>query len=229
MKISNLNTTPPPLAGKKIVLDPGHGGADPGALGRVLGVQEKDVNLDVSLKLRDLLVGMGADVRMTRDSDTSVAPPGSSKREELQARVDVANKWKADVYVSVHSNSFTRTDKNGTECYHARQASPHSRVLAALTHQQIVERLGLKDNGVLPADFYVIKNTTMPATLVETAYLSNPQDEAVLARPEARTEFAAALAEGLKGYFAVAQALDEHGIQHVPPPPGPADEFLLAG
>lgn len=203
-----------PLAGKRIVVDPGHGGNDPGAIGRVIGVQEKDVNLDVSLKLRDELVALGAEVRMTRDTDRSVAPPGAGKKAELQARVDVANQWPADLYVSVHSNSFTRTDKNGTECYHARGASAHSRVLAALTHREMVKQLELKDNGVIPADFYVVKNTTMPATLVEIAYLSNPQEEALLGDPAFRTKTAHAIADGVKDYFEVAKAFEDHGINH---------------
>lgn len=203
-----------PLAGKRIVVDPGHGGNDPGAIGRVLGVQEKDVNLEVSLKLRDKLLEMGAEVRMTRDTDTSVAPPGSGKKAELQARVDVANQWPADLYVSVHTNSFTRTDKNGTECYHARGASAHSRVLAALTHREMVKQLELKDNGVIPADFYVIKNTDMPATLVEIAYVSNPREEEFLADSGFREKTATAIADGVKDYFEVAKAFEDHGIAH---------------
>ena len=242
MKISSRPVEPQPLAGRKIVLDPGHGGDDPGAIGAGLGVQEKDVNLDVALKLRDGLVALGAQVRMTRDADVSVAPPGSSKKQELQARVDVANRWPADLYVSVHSNSFVRADKDGTECYHARQASPHSRILAAMTHEALVERTGLTDSGVRAADFYVIKNTTMPATLVELAYLSNPEDEKRLGDPGFRTTLAGALTQGVQNYFQAAQALDEQGVRHVPPPNDgfseefgtrsssrPEEEFLLVG
>lgn len=213
MKISSCQSMHP-LAGKRIVVDPGHGGDDPGAIGRVIGLEEEDVNLDVALKLRDKLQALGAEVRMTRDSDTSVAPPGAGKKAELQARVDAANKWPADLFVSVHSNSFTRTDKNGTECYHARAASAHSRVLAALTHRKMVEQLGLKDNGVLPADFYVVKNTTMPATLVEIAYISNAEEEKLMADSQFRERTAQAIADGVKDYMQVAKLFEEHGIRH---------------
>lgn len=212
-------TIPGPLAGHRIVVDPGHGGDDPGAIGPS-GLREKDVNLAVSLHLRDRLEELGADVLMTRETDRSVAPPGSSTREELQARVDIANNWPAEVFISVHSNSWIRPDKRGTEAYHAREASPESIRLARLIHQEMVRRLNLPDGGVRAANFYVIRHTHMPAQLTEIAYISNPVEEPLLADPQFQKEVAVAIASGVARYFEGAQAPDE--------PAGNPEEFLVA-
>lgn len=188
-----------PLEGRRIVIDAGHGGPDPGAIGRS-GLEEADVNLAISLKLRDKLQAMGANVRMTRDTDSSVAPPGSGKRAELQARVDVANRWPAQLFVSVHSNSSVRPEVHGTEVYIARQSSEASRQMANHIHQEMVDQLGLRDNGVRRQDFYVVKNTTMPAVLVETAYISNATEEALLGDPNFQERAAEAIADGLVAF-----------------------------
>lgn len=222
-----------PLAGKKIVIDPGHGGRFDGAIGRT-GLKEKDVNLDVSLELTADLVELGAEVRMTRTSDTEVLP-GGSLRDDLQARCTPANAWPADIFISVHSNSNTNSNIHGNEVYHARNASSRSKVLGRLIHQHIVDETGLKDNGVRKADFYVLKNTDMPAVLVETAYISHAGDEARLADEGFREEIAHSIARGVRDYFAV-----ENEIKPDPPKQGgtgegdlfapgdPQEEYLLA-
>lgn len=200
-----------PLAGKRVVVDAGHGGRFTGAVGRELGVQEKDVNLDVSLRLRDKLEAMGAEVRLTRVTDSALTPPEASLTEDLQARVDVANQWPADLYVSVHSNNSQFAAKNGTSCYRAPDASGRARALAALTHRQMARQLGLTGLGVLTADFHVLKHTRMPATLVEIAYLSNPREERLLAQPAFRERVAEALADGVADYFSVEGMLKAAG------------------
>lgn len=206
-----------PLAGKKIVIDPGHGGRYDGAIGQT-GLKEKDVNLDVSLNLQHDLVELGAEVRLTRTTDTEVLP-GGSLRQDLQERCTIANAWPADLFLSVHSNSNTNPSINGTEVYHARVSSSRSRVLGRLVHQHMVDELGLKDNGVRKADFYVVKNTDMPAVLVETAYISQSEDEAKLADPAFRQRAAHSISLGVRDYFAL-----EDEIKPDPPKQGPAGE-----
>lgn len=211
-----------PLAGKKIMIDPGHGGRFQGAIGQT-GLKEKDVNLDVSLELHADLVELGAEVRMTRTTDTEVLP-GGSLRDDLQARCTPANAWPADIFISVHSNSNTNRQVNGTEVYHARAASPRSKVLGRLIHQRMVDELKLKDNGVRASDFYVLKNTDMPAVLVETAYISHAGDEAKLADETFREEAAHSIARGVADYFRV-----ESEIRPDPPRQGnPGEGDLLA-
>ena len=184
------------LTGLKIMVDPGHGGSDPGAIGPT-GVEEADANLAMSLRLRDRLEDMGAEVRMTRDTDRNVSRPGAKQKEELQARVALANKWPADLFVAVHSNSSTVPTLKGTQTFHARQSSQTSRNMAKAIHKNMVATTGRRDLKVRKADFYVVKHTHMPAVLVETAFVSNPEEEKLLADPEFHGLVADAIAAGV--------------------------------
>ncbi|HHW56120.1 MAG TPA: N-acetylmuramoyl-L-alanine amidase [Clostridia bacterium] len=166
-----------------IAIDPGHGGKDPGAV--VGDYKEKDINLNIGLKLRDILINKNISVIMTRDKDETV---------DLQQRCDRANKSKANYFISIHCNSFTDSSANGTETY-AYPGSVDGRNLAQYVQNEIVEILKTKDRGVKYEKFYVLKYTVMPAILVETAFMSNPQNlELLLQKPE---DFAQAIADGL--------------------------------
>lgn len=216
-----------PLSGKKIMLDPGHGGKYTGAVGPA-GTREKDVTLAICTDLAQDLVELGAEVRLTRTTDTEVYPGGTLK-EDLNARVDLANSWPADLFISVHANSNESSKPNGTETYHARQASDRSKALAKLVQQNVVETVKLFDRGVKAADFVVIKNTRMPAILLETGFISNPEEEQKLANPEIQAQFADGVAKGVEAYFAV----EPHIVPDGPPPqnvgqPTPDEEYYLA-
>lgn len=190
----------PCLVGKRIVVDPGHGGKYMGAIG-VTGAVEKDVNLSIARQVADDLRKMGAWVRMTRHSDRTVGPPADTLDQDLQARVDVANQWPADLFVSIHSNSETGHSREGMETYHCQRKDPESLRLASDIMADMSASLPVSVRGVKPANFYVIKNTSMPAALVEVAYLSNPTDEAKLKDPAFRKEAAQAIAQGIGDWF----------------------------
>ncbi len=230
-----VEVTLSPLAGKRIVLDPGHGGKFPGAIGPG-GTKEKDVVLAVCLQLQQDLVELGADVRMTRATDTEVLP-GGDLRADLKARVDFANAWPSDLFISVHANAAANASAAGTETFHARQASDRSKTLAKLVQDSMIASVGLKDRGVKASDFYVIRNTTMPAILVETGFLSNVEEEKKLADPEVQKEFAHAIAGGVRAYLNVESHIkpdESQGPGPVPPDkeyylaPGDPEEMLLA-
>lgn len=189
-----------PLEGRKVMIDPGHGGRDPGAVGQ-MGTKEKDVVLDVSLEMARQLREWGAEVRLTRESDRQVAGPNAPKREDLQARVDLANQWPAEIFISTHANANNDRSVKGAEAYVTRDSSVSSRKLAGAMHKRLVDDVGLPNRRVLKSDFYVIKHTTMPGTLMEVAYLSNSEEEKKLADPEFRKKAATAMAEGVKDYF----------------------------
>ena len=175
---------------KKIVVDPGHGGIDPGAKGVSLGILEKDINLEVGLILADLLSQAGVEVLMTRTTDDFIT---------LDDRVALANDAQADLFVSIHSNAFpANPNRSGTENYYF---SPEGKVLAKNIHQELLKILCLPDQGVRKAKFVVIKDTTMPAVLVEVAYLTNPSDEALLAIPEFRQKAALGIFKGIVRYL----------------------------
>lgn len=186
---------PPGTNPRLIVIDPGHGGSDTGAMHN--GLVEKDLTLDIALRLRTLLVAQGWTVKMTRDTDRDVYGPNASDVDELQARVDVANNAGARMFICIHANSSTSSVPSGTTSYWYK---PEDRPLASAIQHSLIGLLGTKDDGVVRERFYVIRRTTMPATLIETAFVSNPADAARLRSPDFRQEIAAGIADGIKDY-----------------------------
>lgn len=182
----------PGLAGKKICLDPGHGGPDRGAAG-IKGLQEKTVNLAIALKTAELLRAAGAEVVLTRSTDTQVGPPGCREAEELEARVQVAVKAKADLFVSIHNNhagSGANSSVGGTEAY---WWAPFCQPLAKALLDGVSSALGLPPRHIACRPFHVLRSTDCPRALVECGYLSNPAEEEYMSKPE----FAARAAEGI--------------------------------
>ncbi|MGE5560736.1 MAG: N-acetylmuramoyl-L-alanine amidase [Chloroflexota bacterium] len=184
-----------PLAGRTIYIDPGHGGTDPGALG-VSGTREADVNLDTARRLQELLRNAGANAVLTRDGDYYV---------ELYTRPALANADQADIYVSLHSNWYTSASANGTEVYYYF-TNPDSARLASAVHDALIGQLGLRDRGVQTERFAVIRVAQMPSILVESAFLSNANEDRLLATPEFRQRVAVGVYQGILAYFAGAAA-----------------------
>ena len=188
---------------KLIVIDPGHGGSDTGAEHN--GLVEKDLNLDISKRLRAILLARGWQVKMTRDTDVDVFGPNASAHDELQARDDIAIKAGARMYVSVHSNSFTSSSLSGTTTYYFR---PDSYPLAQAVHARLAA-LPTKDDGIRKDNFYVIHHSTMPAILVETAFLSNPGDAGLLKSEAFLQRIAGCIADGIEDYASNSQPLSD--------------------
>ena len=190
------------LSGKVIVIDPGHGGNDSGAIGPT-GVMEKSVTLRIANELRRLLVAEGATVYMTRTTDTEVSPKGAnaSDIEELQARCDVANNTKSDIFISIHMDSFSSGAAKGTTGYYYSLGSQRSRDLADKVRQGVIDQIGTQSRGTQSSNFYVVKHTDMPATLVEVAFISNPQEEQLLNSEEGIQKAAQGIADGIADYF----------------------------
>ncbi|MAF65790.1 MAG: hypothetical protein CMJ84_09055 [Planctomycetes bacterium] len=197
----------------RICIDPGHGGADPGASG--YGYEEKAFNLDMALHLRDWLLADSADtsgggeweVLMTRTSDATVS---------LAARVDMANAWPAERFVSIHCNAFPDPAADGTETY-SFQEGTNSADLRDHIQGEMVAAWGLDNRGSKTAGFYVLVYTSMPATLSETGFITSPidiQPLAELSDPDARERMALAHLLALQAHFGLAP--------HIPEQPGPA-------
>ncbi len=186
------------LLGKIICLDPGHGGNDLGAIGPS-GTMEKDNTLAISLLLRDMLESNGATVLLTRDTDRSVSTSPSSISEELKARVEVATDGNADIFISIHNDSFTSNTAMGTTSFHYGDAD--SIKLAACIQKNLVTELGTKDRTSRFASFYVIRYTKMTAILVEVAFISNPEEEVLLSSTDGRIKIAESIFHGITNYF----------------------------
>ncbi len=184
---------PSSVAGKIIVIDPGHGGANPGAIG-VTGLYEKIVVLDVSLRVAEKLRQAGAIVVMTRDNDSNVT---------LARRVEIAEAANAHAFVSIHANAHPDRNISGTESYYyrGRVNDTESYFLAAHLQNEMVKAFGLRNIGVKHGNFHVIRETTMPASLVELAFLSNSYDESLMKTTKFREDAAQAIFRGLDRFF----------------------------
>ena len=188
------------IGGKTIVLDPGHGGSDPGAIGPT-GLQEKQVTLPIAEYLKSILEAKGAKVILTRTTDVDVYGPHASGVDELQARVNVANGNRADAFISIHINSFSNPNVGGIATYYF-DGSDQSKKLASAVQGQIAEHSGFNgDRGIQPGNLYVLRHSLMPSILVELGFISNPKEEENLKEMSTRQEFANELAKGLELYF----------------------------
>ena len=219
---------------RKVVIDPGHGGKDHGKIG-VTGVMEKDVNLQIAKKTRDALRReVGVEVVLTREDDQLLS---------LTRRTEIANEIEADLFISIHCNSWFSEETGGFEAYFLSPAKTEwdravamtenaaddywrpssdagsdidfilwdivqnefineSSHLAELTQIAMIERLGLRDRGVKQAGFTVLQGAHMPAVLIETAFLSNPEEEQLLVSPDFQAKVADGIAEAVKKFKA---------------------------
>ena len=175
-----------------VVIDPGHGGPDPGAIG-IGGIRETDVVLEVSKIVQKLLLDKGVKVRLTRKNEVDL---------DLPPRVSFANNINADIFVSIHANASRgkRRDINGLETFYYR--GWRGRLLAKRIQKQILRvSPGSPDRGVKQGRFYVIKNTRMPAVLVEIGFLTGRLDARRLEKTVHRKRIAYAIAKGILEYF----------------------------
>lgn len=184
---------------KIITIDPGHGGSDSGAVGPN-GYTEKEGAFAISQKVASILNQSGAKVVMTRDSDVDVYGPNASARNELQARVDVGNNANSNIFVSIHCNAFVNPAANGTQTFYYGSSYQGQR-LAQSIQEKMIEVNGLRDRGISTCNFYVVKHSYMPAVLIETAFITNYNEEALLSDDEWQTTMAKAIAEGINEYF----------------------------
>jgi len=155
--------------GIKVFIDPGHGGKDPGAVWN--GLQEKDANLAIAVKLKAKLEAAGFTVIMRRTGD---------QYHTLDQIVNMANSSGADIFISIHNNASISTAAHGTETYWCPNGVNGSSQLANLVQSRLLSQIGRANRGVKTANFRVIKYTTMPAALVECAFVSNPTEAALL-------------------------------------------------
>lgn len=179
-----------PVIQKTIVIDAGHGGVDLGACGRQ-GTREKEINLEVSMRLKELLEGAGAAVIMTRSDDEYIG---------LYERPFIANYWFADLFISVHSNNQYDTSVHGIEVYHF-PGRYESRLLAEKVIHELSANTNFQELGVKLNDFVVIRETTMPSILVELGYLSNFEEESIIKTAEYREKAALGIFQGIIDYY----------------------------
>ncbi|MEB3292139.1 MAG: N-acetylmuramoyl-L-alanine amidase [Synechococcales bacterium] len=178
-----------PAGRQVVVIDPGHGGPDPGAVG-IGNIFEKEIVLDVARQVAANLEQQGIAVVMTRQADVDL---------DLQPRVDIAEQVNASVFVSIHANaiSMSRPDINGLETYYFDSGLS----LAQSIHQAVLETTGTRDRGVRKARFFVLRRTSMPSVLVETGFVTGSEDVANFNNPAYRSRLAQGIALGIARYL----------------------------
>lgn len=194
--ISTSSALAASLSGKTIIIDAGHGGYNPGAIAN--GSIEKDNNLAVALLLEQQLKDAGAKVIMTRKTDRAVADKTTTLRSELQARVDIAERYDGDIFVSIHSNSNNDRNIHGAMTFYS---TDRSKKLAQTIQKNLIYRSKAQDKGIENAGFYVLRNTSMPSVLVEMGFVTNPQEAKRLSNAAYRQKLANGIYEGIEEYF----------------------------
>ncbi|MBR2525404.1 N-acetylmuramoyl-L-alanine amidase [bacterium] len=172
---------------KVVVIDPGHGGIDYGAIRS--GINEKDITTDVSARVAKILKSDGFKVYLTRDEDKTLS---------LQERVDFAEENNPDIFVSIHVNSSEGTTATGIETHYYHD---YSIGLAKVVHAAMAKYINSKDRGLFKSKFYVINHTTMPAILVEIGFISNEDERQDMLTEKRKQATAKAIAEGIKNYY----------------------------
>lgn len=176
----------PPIK-NKVVLDPGHGGTDYGAIRE--GINEKDITLDLTQRVASILKSKGYKTAMTRTDDIYIG---------LQERCDFTETENPEIFVSIHVNSAVATDPYGIETHYYHEPSKE---LAEVIQKHLIQNIDTKDRGILKSKFYVINHTDVPAVLVETGFLSNPNERAELITEKRKQATAKAIAEGIIEYL----------------------------
>jgi N-acetylmuramoyl-L-alanine amidase len=190
-KENTIGESLPPLTADRprVIIDPGHGGEDSGAIG-IDGLKEKDIILSIALDVEEILKKQDVDVVMTRDRDVFIS---------LEGRTDLANDVKADLFVSIHANSInlSRPDVSGLETYYYDSG----RRLAELIHWSILNGVDIDDRSIRRARFYVLRHSTMPAVLVEVGFVTGEVDASNLQDADHRRRMAEAIARGIVEYI----------------------------
>lgn len=187
--------------GLSIVLDPGHGGYDPGKVG-INSALEKDVNLAIALLIEEKLFAMGYNVIMTRETDSSMKESGSDlgKVQDLDARVQMINNSEAEVAVSIHQNSYITEDVKGAQVFFYENSQEGEKAAAIMQSELLIvdpsNHRQMKGND----SYYLLKRTTIPTIIVECGFLSNREEADKLCNGEYQEALAIAIVSGIEKY-----------------------------
>lgn len=184
------------LKNKTIVIDPGHGGSNPGAT--KYGMRESDNNLSVGIKLKKVLEDHGAKVVMTRETDKTVAAEGLELKQELQARVDLVDTNNADIFISLHTNANENANVHGAMTFYHNDIS---KKLADDIQKSLIKFTEATNKGTEKENFYVLRNNKVPAILIEMGFITNKIEADKLNSDVYRNEIVDGIYGGIINYF----------------------------
>lgn len=199
----SIGTSGKSIKGCNVVIDPGHGGNDPGKIG-VNDELEKDINLKIALKLKKILKDSGIKVTVTRESDKALydQDAGNKKVSDMKNRMAIVEKSKADILVSIHQNSYTSSSVKGAQVFYY-SGSEKGKLLSEIIQQNIRENVDKTNSRAAKANdnYYILLHSACPAVIVECGFLSNYEEAAKLSDEDYQQEMAEAIAKGIKEYF----------------------------
>lgn len=188
-----------PLLGRVIFVDPGHGGRDPGTMyGNIL---EKDIVLEISLKLRDELLKKGAIIYMTRETDTDLSSQWDArkKRGDLYRRILMYKKYSAELYLSIHINQYKNPAWSGIEVLY-NSINPENKKIGTILMKNFKTEFGTK-RSLKTTDLYMYKNTTVPGVLIECGFLSNANERYLLRQSSYQEKLSKSITNSVVEYF----------------------------
>lgn len=196
---------------KVIVIDPGHGGFDPGKVG-ISGSYEKDINLKVALKLKEYLEQSGTKVIMTRisDEDLDGMEGKAHKSKDMQKRKEIINTSQANALISIHQNAFTQSSVRGAQVFYHQQ-SEKGKLLAECVDDSIKKNADNTNTRKIKSSeaYYVLRVTSMPAIIVECGFLTNTEEEKLLNSEAYQDKMAWAIYKGIVDYFQKLESITE--------------------
>lgn len=178
---------------KKVVIDPGHGGHDPGAISPNDKLEEKNVVLDISLRLKELLEKEGFKVYMTREDDKHIS---------LNDRCDIANEIEAAAFVSIHADAHAKGDIEGIQVLYSPEGSRDNKTFATIMKNSLIKELNTSDQGIIErTKSIVLRDTKMPAISLGVGFLTNPREEKLLGQEDYKQKCAEGAYNGILEYF----------------------------
>ena len=202
--VSSSNNDTPSI-GYTVVVDPGHGGLDPGSIGYKTKVKESDVNLAVSKKLETALKQAGISVVMTRTNEEGLYGLSTTnyKKRDMAKRKEIIESVRPNMVISVHMNSYIKHNLRGAQAFYDKN-SEISMKLALAVQEQFAQNLEASDKGVSIGDYYMLKCTQAPSIIAECGFLSNEEDEALLLSSDYQDKIVKCIVAGVLSFLNIA-------------------------
>lgn len=201
--IANALESSQPLSGKTIIIDAGHGGIDSGA--NRPGAVEKDINLAISIQLRDVLTSYGANVILSRESDIDLSKKCDNPQvkgryhRDLAARIELVEESNADIYISIHANASTNPRRKGPESFYYGKSADGKR-LANLIQSEF-SQIAIAQKTANPGDYFVLRRNQAVAVLIEAGYITNLPERTLLQSADYQQKIAQAIGQGICAYY----------------------------
>lgn len=214
MNMNRVESSTTPVVGtsdgvKRVIIDPGHGGEDPGAVSEYSGLSEKNINLYIGLKVKELLEKDGVEVLMTRTEDrleySNTKSATRMRSQDLVRRKQMMDESNASAVVSIHLNKFPQTKYHGAQVFFPKQPEESQKLAVSIQKalKEVVEPGNSREALVKRDPLIILKNAKVPTVIVECGFLSNPDEEKKLADKEYQDKLAQAIRDGIIKYIEV--------------------------